>query len=261
MAAAARRHHEAALAGLAFVASFIAACGPKAAPVPRGPCPDDMAWVSGLGAMGAPGSFCIDRFEAALEARDGQLHSPYEPVGKAEVRAVSRAGIVPQAYISRAEAARAWEASGKRLCREDEWVHACAGSMRAHFPYGDRHEERACNDHGRSPHKVVHPQLGDSIYSSASAMNDPRLNQVPETVAPTGRFERCKTHDGVYDLVGNLHEWVSTPAASRSHRGVFRGGYYLDTDKNGVGCRYRTDAHAPEYHDYSTGFRCCRDAR
>ena len=40
-----------------------------------------------------------------------------------------------------------------------------------------------------------------------------------------------------------------------------RGGYYQDTHLNGDGCSYRTVAHDVSYHDYSTGFRCCADAR
>ena len=34
----------------------------------------------------------------------------------------------------------------------------------------------------------------------------------------------------------------------------------FDTRVNGDGCAYRTTAHASEYHDYSTGFRCCATA-
>jgi hypothetical protein len=29
--------------------------------------------------------------------------------------------------------------------------------------------------------------------------------------------------------------------------------------QNGEGCTYATSAHAFDYHDYSTGFRCCMD--
>jgi hypothetical protein len=43
--------------------------------------------------------------------------------------------------------------------------------------------------------------------------------------------------------------------------GTFCGGYYLDTSINGDGCKYRTRAHAHDYHDYSTGFRCCAAPR
>jgi formylglycine-generating enzyme required for sulfatase activity len=87
-------------------------------------------------------------------------------------------------------------------------------------------------------------------------MNDPRLNQTPKTVAKTGDYARCTNAYGVFDMVGNLHEWVMS-----SGRPTFRGGYYQDTHINGDGCAYHTTAHAAGYHDYSTGFRCCADAR
>ena len=58
---------------------------------------------------------------------------------------------------------------------------------------------------------------------------------------------------GVFDVHGNLHEWVADVD------GTFRGGFYADAVLNGPGCLYRTTAHAGSYHDYSTGFRCCAD--
>jgi formylglycine-generating enzyme required for sulfatase activity len=84
-------------------------------------------------------------------------------------------------------------------------------------------------------------------------MNDPGINQQPSTVAKGGAFSTCVTADGLYDLHGNLHEWVADPS------GIFRGGFYADGSTNGPGCLYKTTAHAPGYHDYSTGFRCCAD--
>ena len=89
-------------------------------------------------------------------------------------------------------------------------------------------------------------------------MNDPRLNQLPATVARTGQFRRCSNRYGVRDMVGNLHEWIGE---RRGSLGVFRGGFFADTHINGDGCGYTTQAHAPSYHDYSTGFRCCSDPR
>ncbi len=86
-------------------------------------------------------------------------------------------------------------------------------------------------------------------------MNDPRLNQQEGTVAKTGEYQGCKGEFGIFDMVGNLHEWVKSP------RATFRGGYYLDTHLNGDGCAYRTTAHEAAYHDYSTGFRCLRMPR
>lgn len=99
-------------------------------------------------------------------------------------------------------------------------------------------------------------------------LNDPRLGQVEGALSKTGSHDACVNGFGVVDMVGNLHEWVKTgpsPGASSSDpassRGTFAGGYYLDTALNGDGCLYRTTAHAHDYHDYSTGFRCCAEPR
>jgi formylglycine-generating enzyme required for sulfatase activity len=166
---------------------------------------------------------------------------------------VSALGVVPQGYVSRDQADLACKASEKRLCEEDEWVSACRGDPPRTFPYGDAREKGACNDGGISPLHVYYGEA-PSTYTQGP-MNDPRLNQVANTVAKTGEYPRCVSSYGAFDLVGNLHEWVM------SARPTFRGGYYQDTRINGDGCTYHTTAHGAGYHDYSTGFRCCTDAK
>ncbi|HEY8080392.1 MAG TPA: hypothetical protein VIF62_39955, partial [Labilithrix sp.] len=88
-------------------------------------------------------------------------------------------------------------------------------------------------------------------------LNDPNLGQVEGALAKTGDHAQCVNDFGVFDMVGNLHEWVATDP--QAPHGTFAGGYYLDTSQNGDGCNYRTVAHAHDYHDYSTGFRCCAE--
>jgi hypothetical protein len=206
-------------------------------------CPKNMALV---------GKSCVDKYEGSLVEihEDGteSAFSPYEPPNGHHVRAVSRPGVVPQAHISMVEAKRACEASGKRLCRADEWKTACKGPSSTRFPYGNSRVANACNDTNRTSPMIV-------LYSgerTARTMNDPRANQQDNTVELTGAVESCTNEYGVHDMVGNVHEWTAD--------GSFRGGYYLDTKLNGEGCDYRTTAHAPAYYDYSTGFRCCADA-
>ncbi len=197
--------------------------------------------------------YCIDRYEAALvEVDGGRRFSAYEMVKGRRVRAVSRAGVVPQAYISRNEADVACKASKKRLCSEAEWTTACRGKRPTVFPYGDERKPGYCNDSGVSPLATLHPGGGPETYEF-DAMNDPRLNALPDTVAPTGHHAHCRSSWGTFDMVGNVHEWIDDPA------GTFLGGYYLDTHLNGDGCAYKTVAHDADYHDYSTGFRCCAD--
>jgi formylglycine-generating enzyme len=198
---------------------------------------------------------CVDRWEASLvDGATGDRFSPYQNPGATKVRAVSQRGVVPQAYISKLEAETACKNAHKRLCKESEWVKACQGRTPTTFPYGDEHKDGYCNDDGKAPLSVYY-KGSEEAYSSAQAMNDPRLNQLPGTVSKTGRHRHCRNAYGLFDMVGNVHEWVDDPA------GTFRGGYYLDTVKNGHGCKYRTDAHDVSYHDYSTGFRCCKDPR
>jgi formylglycine-generating enzyme required for sulfatase activity len=104
------------------------------------------------------------------------------------------------------------------------------------------------------------------------------LNRQPGFLALTGEYADCASAEGVYDLVGNLHEWVSdkvdrslplkvplSPALRRSlsrtrGHGIFMGGFFSTMNEHGRGCRFVTIGHEPTYHDYSTGFRCCRDA-
>jgi sulfatase-modifying factor enzyme 1 len=211
--------------------------------VPGNGCPSNMARV---------GASCVDKYEASLVAvdEDGK-ESPFSPYATPEghkVRAVSRAGVVPQAHISMLDAKRACSASGKRLCRAQEWKTACKGPDSTRYPYGDTRVPGACVDTNRTaPMTVLHQ--GEH---SARTMNDPLANQQENTLEPTGSAPECTNGYGVHDMVGNVHEWTDD--------GSFRGGYYLDTTQNGEGCEYRTTAHAIDYYDYSTGFRCCADA-
>ena len=208
-----------------------------------GDCPPGMTAIDG---------FCIDRWEAALVLDGGDTGwSPYANPGSAEVRAVSAPGVVPQGYISGAQAGAACARAGKRLCTDVEWLRACQGAAGHTFPYGDARVDGACND-ARACHPAV--QYFESSDGSVFSMIDhPCLGQLPDGLAPTGAYASCASDDGVHDLMGNLHEWTADPA------GTFRGGFFVDTEINGAGCLYRTTAHDTAHWDYSTGFRCCAD--
>jgi hypothetical protein len=215
------------------------------------------------------GRFCIDRFEASLlrATKDG-VAQPW-PGNRSvdgiehEMRAVSRPGVKPQGYISGEQARLACANAGKRLCSEHEWSSACRGARRTLYPYGNARQPDRCNDRFRA---LTHHPV-QRLFRAHSAkdenprhmwgpswMNDARLHELPMTVSASGAFPECTNELGVFDMVGNLHEWVDDAG------GVFAGGYFMDTFQNGEGCEYRTRAHGFEYHDYSTGFRCCADA-
>lgn len=215
-------------------------------PIEDGPCPGGMVVVGD--------SFCIDAYEGALEEQDDDGSwsdaSPYDTIEGRTVRAVSRAGQVPQGYLSGDEAEAACELAGKRLCTSEEWLAACQGSNEYTWPYGDTYVSGNCNDTYEGGHPVTDYFDSTDVWDMEH-MNDPGINQQDGTVAAAGAFTACRSEAGAYDMHGNLHEWVA------DEDGKFRGGFYADAEINGAGCLYVTTAHERSYHDYSTGFRCC----
>ncbi|MFH2006927.1 MAG: SUMF1/EgtB/PvdO family nonheme iron enzyme [bacterium] len=211
-----------------------------------GGCPDGMIPVD---------TFCIDRYEAALllvhPDETTEPWSPFHNPGTERVRAVSLAGAVPQGYISGDQAAAACAEAGKRLCTDQQWLRACQGPGATTYPYGDTLLLGTCNDH-----RAVHPAVeyfGTSDPWIWSELGHPCINQLPDSLDLTGQNAGCVTAEGVFDMMGNLHEWTADP------NGTFRGGFYVDTSINGPGCLYATTAHNIYHWDYSTGFRCCAD--
>jgi hypothetical protein len=209
-------------------------------------CPTDMALVASR--------FCVDRWEGSLDEKqaDGstKVWSPYQTPGAGGTYvARSRPGVVPQGYISAKQAEAACRSAGKRLCRAVEWRAACGGSEGYAYPYGPSRTAGRCHDTGSAPMIVLHGGGG----WTPEEMNDPKNNQLEGGLAKTGAYAECVNDYGVYDMVGNLHEWTADT------NGTFQGGYWLDTSQHGDGCAYRTIAHTFDYHDYSTGFRCCAD--
>ncbi len=267
-----------------------AASGPGASTGATGigalPCPEDMVVVAQR--------FCIDRYEATMvDERTGQAFSPFYPpdaqemrkavngqpwglaaIGReqlrppvpllpewqrlpeARARAVSRKGVVPQGYMSRPTAKAACEASGKRLCTIAEWKIACRGEQDTRFPYGPSYRHGACNIR-------QHEHAAAILWGDASLGHwDPRLNQVSvegtPLLKPTGDMATCRSPwgaDGIYDMVGNLDEWVDDPGT----KGTFVGGFYArDTVR---GCDAKVSEHPGVFFDFSTGVRCCAELR
>jgi len=242
-------------------------------------CSDDMVRIGG--------QFCIDRFEASMIDDDEERPiSPYFPPHRALLRpvfdewtkriadgtsgsdallpelpdwqkeerfrprAVSQRDVVPQGYLSKSLAETACANAGKRLCTLDEWTFACRGERGTKFPYGPTYRANMCNVFRQShPGMVLHGSFSVDLL-------DPRLNQVTVDGDPllrhTGATETCKSRwgdDAVYDMVGNLDEWVDEPG------GMFVGGFYARSTRQG--CDSKITAHPPRYLDYSVGTRCC----
>jgi formylglycine-generating enzyme required for sulfatase activity len=226
------------------------------------------------------GRACVDRWEAhlVLAERPSERH-PHNHRPEAGVRYAARssAGVYPQAYVNRIEAAAACQAAGKRLCTLGEWYRACRGEKGATWPYGWHERRGACNV--RKPHLLGRLFGNDPRrWSYFEHFNAPELNVTPGGLAKTAEHPQCEGASGTLDMVGNVHEWVSD-VVDRSleqklplrddlrgridvntGHGIFMGGFYSTGDEHGNGCAFVTIGHEPKYHDYSTGFRCCSDA-
>ena len=246
-------------------------------------CPPEMVFVGAR--------FCIDRFEANLvDSKSGRALSPHYPPSKHystslferwsrkapksgrelgrnlavpppptfqleqdfSPRARSVLGAVPAAYLNRPLASDACTNAGKRLCRRDEWTQACRGESNTKFPYGNKYQAGLCNVHRQShPARLVH---GDASMHHL----DPRLGLTADDDGPllqnTGTSSQCASrwgNDAVYDMVGNVDEWIDDPG------GAFLGGFFSRGTKEG--CDASIDVHSPGYLDYSLGVRCCSD--
>jgi len=234
------------------------------------------------------GRVCVDRYEASfIDASTGAGLSPFYPPSttlsaalferwtkarekstagtlaallpvprpaphRGPTLAVSRPRTTPAGYVSAVDAESACEQAGKRLCSESEWVTACGGETQRPFPYGARYEHGACNVYRES-----HPAY--ELHGNASRNHrDPRLNLVTvrgkRLLRRTGETPRCASQwgtDVIYDMVGNLDEWID------SKSGTFVGGFYSRGTRSG--CHAKVSTHVRKYFDYSTGFRCCKD--
>jgi formylglycine-generating enzyme required for sulfatase activity len=234
-------------------------------------CPAQMALVAGT---------CVDRYEAHLleENASGELvgHPAHQLPEKKRYVAACSPGVKPQAFISQVAAASACQNAGKRLCSLTEWYRACTGAQKTTYPYGARYEKGRCNV--GKPHllSILHGATANNW--SYRDFNDPKLAQTEGFLALAGEYSGCQTTEGVMDMVGNLHEWVAdrvdgslrsklpVPAVVQRRigkhpgNGIFMGGFFSTMSQHGDGCQYVTAAHDPGYHDYSTGFRCCKDA-
>lgn len=223
------------------------------------PCPPDMVFVA------TDAGVCVDTYEGALVVRSGDggetpwpFYDSIDTADASALHAVVAKGIFPQGYISQTQATTMCANAGKRLCTFEEWTAACRGEP-AHdyvYPYGDTYDDAACNEGRESP---IVRLFGPNPSYSNQELNDPQCDQLDAGLARGGDYAKCVSTYGAFDMHGNLHEWIDdSPNPNDPTKGSFMGGFFVDATLNGPGCEYRTTAHAKTYHDYSTGFRCCK---
>jgi sulfatase modifying factor 1 len=206
--------------------------------------------------MARVANFCIDRWEVHLvDRKTGQRHpeniSPTREI--ANLKAVSAPDVYPQGHMSQIVARKACQNAGKRLCSPEEWQLACRGPGKRQFPYGKKEDLAACNVDKRHPH-ILDKIFPDTphLKRSGREFNHPDLLLEPGYLSVTGGYTRCVTPEGVFDMDGNLSEWVE---GKKGENGVFMGDAFSGFGKSG--CGRVVDAHVQEYLDYSLGTRCC----
>jgi formylglycine-generating enzyme required for sulfatase activity len=224
-----------------------------------GPCPGDMVHATD----GATISFCIDATEvtradyvAFLANVGGTVPVSEQPADCAFNTSLTHTpdGSCPDFTTSSelpvscvdwcdAHAYCAW--AGKRLCGAlaggpmafddmptvGEWHFACTGGLMTVYPYGDTADPDACNIPGTSDRAEV------------------------------GSFPDCEGgFDGLFDMQGNVAEYVDACQAGEMGLCSLRGGHTFGTATQWTCNNQDSDGprNDPDTREY--GFRCCRDA-
>lgn len=135
----------------------------------------------------------------------------------------NKAGGEPLTEVDFAEAADFCKQEGKRLCKAAEWARACGGLRDNPYPYGKRYKPGVCNDNRGGKNRK----------------------------ARAAEFERCRSADGVFDLSGNVYEWIVLGSGAS---GITGGSF--DDGASDVACVTAESSEAENKSEY-VGFRCC----
>jgi formylglycine-generating enzyme required for sulfatase activity len=162
-------------------------------------------------------------------------------------------GTKPVFMASWNDAKAACEGVKKRLCTDSEWTVACEGRDHLPYPYGYTRDARACNID--KPHPDPNPQL---LYSLDAAARDAELARLDQREA-SGARAACVSPFGVYDMAGNVDEWVVNETQKGwPFQSGLKGGYWGPVRDR---CRPMTTGHDESFRYYEIGFRCCDAAR
>ena len=175
-----------------------------------------------------PRHFCIDRYEWP-----------------------NRAGVKPDFAMDWNHANEQCRTAGKRLCNDSEWTLACEGEERLPYPYGYQRNPEACN--------IDRPYImpDDNKWGNLKTRGEElaRLDQRD----PSGARESCISPFGVYDMTGNVDEWVVNESGKEKEKPYvsgLKGGYWGPVRDR---CRPMTTDHNQWHTGYQIGFRCCED--
>ncbi len=234
--------------------TFPAAPGLDPGPSPE--CPSDMRLVAGTHhdrvqhLCVAPQRDTKDTHCFAYWEGLSSFEGPDTPIRVCmdQFEAPNKRGARPFINKSYDEARRWCSERGKRPCSEPEWELACEGPEMQPWAYGWSNDRKLCNsDKGWVAFDLKRLSAGGEDTKK-------ELDRLWQG-SPSGKYLTCVSPFGIYDLMGNVEEWVTT-RKGRRFPGALMGGFWA---KPWTGCRGTNDAHEPTFTFYETGFRCCAE--
>jgi hypothetical protein len=179
-------------------------------------------------------SFCMDRYEYPNEV-----------------------GVLPRVLTSWKSAKKLCESAGKRLCTEEEFNFACEGPEMLPYVYGLVRDATKCNfdrEYRYPDHSKVLPEYDECLATDWCKAELDRLDQREKI----GARDTCRSWAGVFDLNGNVNEWVEIPNEKPPNRSGLKGGWWGPIRAR---CRPTVTFHKESDYGYEAGFRCCADTK
>jgi formylglycine-generating enzyme required for sulfatase activity len=144
---------------------------------------------------------------------------------------------LPEHNLSFTSSKKLCASQGARICLESEWQFACEGEEMRPYPTGWKREDNRCNTD-------VMSGLG-------------KIGRLVDHRTPASAHPECKSAFGLYDMSGNVEEWVAADGKGKmGWPNVMKGSWWIPSRH---ACRSFQVGHTTSYGGAETGTRCCKD--